>query len=632
MDVDERTKQLLLELVGGRDYDPDELKRKYLHERDRRVRPEGSGQYVSTRGLFKNFARDPWVKAELKRDPIVEHTEVIIAGGGFGGLLTGARLHEAGCRDIRIIEIGGDFGGTWYWNRYPGAMCDIEAHVYLPLLEELAYSPKHKYSYAPELFDVSQRIGRRYDLYDKALFQTAITSAHWDEEQGRWHIETNRGDKLTCDLFLLACGRQSLPKLPSLPGIDKFKGHAFHTSRWDYEYTGGDNSGGLTGLVDKRVAVIGTGATAIQVVPAVAKCAKELLVFQRTPSSISVRGQHETPPEHVDLTKRGWQRERRHNFQAVLSGIKQDRDLVNDSWTENNATLVTPTIDQVRAKLGREPSKAELKYLAELLDFDLMNRVRARVDSIVKDKATAEALKPWYRYLCKRPGFHDEYLDAFNRPNVSLVDTGGRGVEGLSEKGVLVDGVEYPVDCLIFATGFEAALSYIELIGFEIHGRNGVALTEHWRNGVRTLHGLTTDEFPNCFLMGGNQQSATAFNTVYLLDEQAMHVAYIYRTMRARGITRIEPSAGAVNAYVKVIRSSSLGDSLLDFYADCTPGYFNMEGRAKKAEDIFFGGRYGDGPIAFFKMLEAWQAEGTMPGLVTHSDGTAPATGRSQMR
>jgi cation diffusion facilitator CzcD-associated flavoprotein CzcO len=622
--MDEKTKQLLLELVGGRDYDPDALKRKYLQERDGRVRPEGSAQYVSTRGLFKNFSRDPWVPADFTRNAVVEHTEVIIVGGGFGGLLAGARLHEAGCRDIRVIEIGGDFGGTWYWNRYPGAMCDIEAHIYLPLLEELAYAPKHRYSYAPELLDVSQRIGRRYELYDKALFQTAITSACWDDEQGRWHVETNRGDRLTCDLFLLACGRQSLPKLPSLPGIDKFTGHAFHTSRWDYDYTGGDNSGGLSGLADKRVAVIGTGATAVQVVPAVAKYAKELLVFQRTPSAISVRGQRETPPEHADITKPGWQRERRSNFQSLLSGIAQDRNLVSDSWTDNNAALAPPKVEVVAAKLGREPTKAELKYLAELCDYDLMNRLRERVDSVVKDPATAEALKPWYRLLCKRPGFHDDYLEAFNLPNVKLVDTGGRGVERLSEKGVVVDGVEYPVDCLIFATGFEAGISYTELLGFEFYGRDGLALSEHWRNGVRTLHGLTTDEFPNCILMGGNQQSATAFNTVYLLDEQARHVAYIYRTMRERGIARIEPSAEAVDAYVQLIRSSPVGDSLLDFYFDCTPGYFNMEGRAKKAEDIFFGGRYGDGPIPFFKMLEAWQTEGSMPGFVTDNAG-APA-------
>lgn len=627
--MEETIKQQLLELAGGRDYDPDAIKRKYMEERDRRVRAEGNEQYVATKGLFENFGRDPWVAPDFRREPIVGHTEVIIAGGGFGGLLAGARLHEAGCRDIRVIEIAGDFGGTWYWNRYPGAMCDIEAHIYLPLIEELAYAPKHRYSYAPEMLDVSQRIGRRYGLYEKALFQTSITDARWLDDQGHWLVETNFGDRLTCDMFVLACGRQSLPKLPGLPGVDKFTGHTFHTSRWDYGYTGGDFNGNLTGLADKRVAVIGTGATAVQVVPEIAKYAKELLVFQRTPTSTGVRGQCETPPDYVDLNQPGWQRERRYNFQALISGMAQERDLVNDGWTEFTAAITPPKRDAVAAKLGREPTKAELKYLAELYDYDVMNRLRERVASVVKDPETAEALMPWYRWFCKRPGFHDDYLEAFNRPNVKLVDTGGRGVERLTERGVVVDGVEHGVDCLVFATGFEAGISFTRLAGFEIHGRNGLALSDHWRTGVRTLHGLTTDEFPNCFLLGGNQQSASAVNAVHLLDEQAQHVAYIYRTMRERGIAQVEPSAGAVDAYVHLIRSSPANDALVDYYYDCTPGYYNMEGRAKRSEDIFFGGRYGDGPIPFFNMLAAWRDEGTMQGFVAdRADLSSPEASR----
>jgi cyclohexanone monooxygenase len=626
--MDEKTKKALIELAGGRDYDPDALKQIYMAERERRVRPEGNAQYVPTTGLFEDFGRDPWVEPGFERAPVVEHTEVIVAGGGFGGLLAGARLHEAGCRDIRTIEIAGDFAGTWYWNRYPGAMCDIEAHIYMPLLEELHYAPKNRYAYAPEMLDVSQQIGRRYGLYEKALFRTAITGARWLDEEGHWLVETDRGDRLTCDVFVLACGRQSLPKLPGLPGIDKFTGHAFHTSRWDYAYTGGDFNGGLTGLADKRVAVIGTGATAVQVVPEVAKYAKELLVFQRTPTSTGVRGQRETPEDYVNLDQPGWQRERRYNFQALISGMPQDQDLVADGWTAFTKAITPPKPDVVAAKLGREPTKAELKYLAELYDYDVMNALRARVDAIVQDRSTAEALKPWYRWFCKRPGFHDDYLEAFNRSNVKLVDTGGRGVERLTERGVVVDGVEHGVDCLIFATGFEAGISFTHLTGFELHGRNGLPLSQHWSQGVRTMHGLTTDAFPNCFFMGGNQQSASAVNAVHLLDEQAQHVAYIWRTMRERGIRHVEPTVAAVDGYVHVIRSSPANDALVDFYHDCTPGYYNMEGRAKRSEDIFFGGRYGDGPIPFFRMLEAWRAEGSMQGFVSAAgQASAPQPG-----
>jgi len=621
--MDDSTRQAILEIAGGRDFDPDAMKKKYMDERERRIRPEGNSQYVSTKGLFQNFSRDPWVKPDFKRAPIIEHTEVIIAGAGFGGLLAGARLYEAGSRDIRIIDIAGDFGGTWYWNRYPGAMCDIDAHIYLPLIEELGYSPRNRYSYAPEMLDVSQQIGRRYKLYDKACFQTAVSSARWLDEVGRWLVETNFGDRLTCNVLVLACGRQSLPKLPGIAGIDKFTGHTFHTSRWDYAYTGGDFNGNLTGLANKRVGVIGTGATAVQVVPEVAKYAKELFVFQRTPTSVGFRGQRETPPDFVDRTKPGWQRERRYNFQALISGIPQERDMVNDGWTELTANITPPKADVLAAKLGREPTKAELKYLAELYDCDVMNSLRNRVGDVVKDSETAEKLKPWYRWFCKRPGFHDDYLEAFNRPNVKLVDTGGHGVERITEKGLIADGKEYGIDCLIFATGFEAGVSYTHLTGFEIYGRQGKTLSEHWRAGVRTLHGLTTDEFPNCYFMGGNQQSAAAVNAVHLLDEQAQHIAYIYRTMRERGILRIEPSAEAVDAYVRLIRSSPTNDALVDFYLDCTPGYYNLEGRARHGAEIFFGGRYGDGAIPFYRMLDAWRADGSMPGFVTEGDPAA---------
>jgi cyclohexanone monooxygenase len=535
-------KSEILKIVGDLPFDPYELKSKYMEERSKRIVAEGNGQYEPTDGVFSDFDKDPWVTPGFTRGPITDHTEIIVAGGGFGGLLAGARLNEAGFSDIRIIEDGGDFGGTWYWNRYPGAMCDIEAHIYLPLLEELNYKPKHRYSYAPESLELSQEIGQHYGLYKKACFQTSITSAVWLESEQKWLIETNRQDRMTADFLVLACGRQSLPKLPGIPGIRSFKGHAFHSSRWDYKYTGGDFNGGLTGLSDKRVAVIGTGATAIQLVPEVAKWAKELLVFQRTPSSVGVRDQYETPPDYVDTSSRGWQRARRYNFQALISGMPQDNDDVRDGWTKLTAAITPPASREVTARLGRDPTKEELRLLAEIYDYGVMNSLRSRVDEVVKDPTTAEALKGWYRWFCKRPCFHDDYLEAFNRPNVRLIDTKGMGVEKVTENGVIVSGTEYAADCLIFATGFEAGISYTRLTGFELYGYEGISLSEHWSKGVRTLHGAMTDRFPNCFLMGGNQQSAAAVNAVHLLDEQASHIAYILKTVRERKISRVEPT------------------------------------------------------------------------------------------
>ena len=605
------------DVLGDLGFDFYELKGRYAQERDRRIRSDGNAQFIPTiDGRFEQFAKDPWVEPGFTRDPIYDHCDVIIAGGGFGGLSAGARLREAGCETIRIIDEAGDFGGTWYWNRYPGAMCDIEAFIYLPLLEELHYAPRNRYSFAPEMLEHSQRIGHHYRLYEKACFQTAITSMQWQEKERRWLVETNRGDRMTADYVVLACGRQSLPKLPSISGIDTFEGHVFHSSRWDYEYTGGDSDGGLVGLSDKRVGVVGTGATALQVVPEVAKWAKELLVFQRTPSTVGVRGNCETGPDWIDMTKHGWQKVRRENFQMRSVGlIPEDEDAIRDGWTAAFHGLASIGEKEVSAALGRPLNDAERLVLTEVADFRVMNELRERVENSVDDPAVAEALKPQYRWFCKRPGFHDEYLPSFNRPNVRLVDTKGRGVEGFTKQGVVVDGEHYDLDCVVFATGFEAGIQYTRLTGFDPVGRDGALLSEHWGPGVRTLHGLMTDKFPNCFFIGGNQHSASALNAVHLLDEQSVHLAYVIGEMRRRKLAAIEPSPEAVDEYTDFIRTAPQNAALVEFYASCTPGYYNGEGKAKKSEDLFLGGRYGPGAMAFYEMLAAWRESGKLEGM-----------------
>ena len=607
--------------VGQLEFDPDQLKQKYDHERDKRITPAGQGQYVpAIEGKFANYGKDPWVNPGFTRAPITDHTEVVIAGGGFGGLLAGARLHEAGFRDIRIIDDGGDFGGTWYWNRYPGAMCDIEAHIYLPLLEELKHAPRHRYAYAAESLELSRKIGRHYGLYDKACFQTVISGARWIENDRKWLIETNHGDRMTADYFIIACGRQSLPKLPGIAGLGKFKGHAFHSSRWDYEYTGGSETDfRLTGLQDKRVAVIGTGATAVQIVPEVAKWAKELFVFQRTPSAVYVRGQKETRSDYAEMSQAGWQKNRRENFQHLLNATPQEADLVEDGWTDLSRRM-KPILStkEMTERLGRAPTNDEKSCVAELSDYRVMNLIRSRVEEIVKNPTAAEALKPYYRWLCKRPCFHDDYLEAFNAPNVQLVDTKGRGVEEFTERGIVVDGKEYEVDCVVFATGFEAGISYVRLTGFDVIGRDGIPLSRHWDGGVRTLHGITTDKFPNLLMLGGNQHSAGAANAVHLLDEQATHAAYILKEAKQRGFRTVEPTSEAVDNYTDMIRSSPNRQVQMKFYGGCTPGYYNGEGRSTKAEDLFFGNRYGGKVMAFYRLLETWRQDGTLPGMTLH--------------
>jgi len=586
-------------------FDPDALRAKYREERDRRLRADGNDQYLEVKGDFAHFIEDPYVEPGFTRAPITDEVEVAVIGGGFGGLLAGARLREAGVDDIRVIEKGGDFGGTWYWNRYPGAMCDVESYVYLPLLEELGYVPTEKYARAPEILAHSRAIGKKYDLYRGACFQTEVTEMRWDGASARWILATNRGDRMRARFVAMSNGPLNRPKLPGIPGIESFRGHSFHTSRWDYAYTGGDSNGNLAGLRGKRVGILGTGATAVQCVPHLGEAAGHLHVFQRTPSSIDVRANRPTDPEWARALAPGWHQHRMNNFNILVSGGYQAEDLVADGWTD----IIRKLLVLVQQDAGGNAARDIMKTM-ELADFQKMEQIRARASQIVKNPETAEALKPYYRQFCKRPCFHDEYLDTFNRPNVTLVDTRGKGVERVTEKGVVAGGVEYQLDCLIFATGFEVGTEYTRRAGCELHGRGGVSLTEKWANGVRTLHGMHSRDFPNCFIMG-NQQSGFTVNYPHALNEQSQHIAYIVKHAQDHGVRSVEVSEAAEAAWIDtIIRLSRLAQNFLE---ECTPGYYNNEG--KPGERSGQNGFYGGGSEAFFEILREWRAAGALEGL-----------------
>ena len=587
------------------DFDPGALREKYRQERDKRLRKDGEAQYVELAGKFARYGEDdPYVEPGFTRAPLADEVEVVIIGGGFSGMLAAARLKEVGVEDIRIIEAGGDFGGTWYWNRYPGAQCDIDSYCYLPLLEELGYMPKEKYSYVTEIFEHCQRIGKAYNLYDIACFQTRVRGLKWDEGMKRWRIATNRGDDIKARFVITALGTASRAKLPGIPGLEDFEGHSFHTSRWDYEYTGGDTTGNLHKLADKKVAIIGTGATAIQAVPFLGRYAKHLYVFQRTPSSVDYRGNKPTDPEWAKSLKPGWQRQRRENFGDIVMGRPFEVDLVNDAWTDIFRNL---QVAGLRADATTAASGADL---AELADFRKMNQIRARVDQTVKDSGTAEALKPWYRQFCKRPTFNDDYLDTFNRPNVTLVDTSGtKGVERITKKGVVANGVEHEVDCIVFSTGFEISTAFKRRIGFEIDGRDGRSLFDYWANGFRTLHGHSSHGFPNWFYIGISQNGLSV-NMTAMFDDQAQHIAYIIAETRRRGAVTVEPTEEAEAAWVAEIRRLSVSNA--EFLAACTPGYYNNEGEVSGG---LTGESYAPGVNAFNALLAEWRAKGNLDGL-----------------
>ena len=592
-------------------FDPDALRDKYRQERDKRLRSDANNQYIEVKDQFANVVDDPYVEPDFEREPLTDEVDVVVIGGGFGGLMAGARFKEAGIKDIRIIEAGGDFGGTWYWNRYPGAQCDIESYCYLPLLEELDYIPKEKYSYAPEIFEHSQRIAKAYDLYDGACFQTKVTELEWSEEVARWIVKTDRDDRMLARFVVMSTGPLNRPKLPAIPGIEDFKGHTFHTSRWDYDYTGGDHSGNLTNLKDKVVAIIGTGATTIQAAPYVGKHAKHMYVFQRTPSSVDVRGNKPTDPQWAKTLKPGWQRERRENFNDMVIGRPVKEDMVNDGWTEifrNLASLVPKKEEQ-------QISPEEVAALAELADFKKMNGVRARVDQHVSDSETAEALKPWYRQFCKRPTFNDEYLPTFDRENVTLVDTSNsQGVERIEENAVVANGVRYEVDCIIYATGFEVGTSYTRRSGFDIHGQGGIKLSDYWADGLRTLHGFSSHGFPNCFQVGFSQNGFSV-NLTAVLDDQAQHVAYIIKQIMDRGASYAHPSEEAESEWVATIRKLAISN--VAFQEACTPGYYNNEGDVA-AQRGLGAESYAPGLNAFNRLLKEWRDNDELEGLDFH--------------
>ncbi len=600
---------VLLDTLGEINFDPVALKTRYLQERDKRLRDDGNEQYVEVKGDFSNYVDDPYV-ARSDRAPVFDEVEIAIIGGGFGGLMMGGRLREAGYQDIRVIEQGGDFGGTWYWNRYPGAMCDVESYCYLPMLEELNYIPRHKYSFAPEIMAHSQNIARHYRLYDNALLQTTVTAMIWDEADEKWLIETNRGDRMKARFVAMANGPLSRPKLPGIPGIETFKGHTFHTSRWDYAYTGGDSTGNLHKLKDKKVGIIGTGATAVQCIPHLGESAAQLYVFQRTPSSVDVRNNRATDPAWAESLEPGWQYRRMENFNILVSGGDQEEDLVADGWTDIFRNLTGIAAKTAARKLGRRLTNDEKAALMEMADYQKMNTVRARAEVVVQDRATALKLQPWYRQFCKRPCFHDEYLPTFNRPNVELIDTAGKGVERVTENGVVVNGREIALDCLIFATGFEVGTAYTRRAGYDIVGKGGQRLSQKWANGLRTLHGLQTHGFPNCFFIGFTQ-SAITVNVPQSLNEQARHITYILDQVKARGGTTVEATVEGETGWVAEMQSkANMGE---EFRAECTPGYYNNEGQSGNPNG-FFSFAYGAGPLRFFEILDEWRASGSLDG------------------
>ena len=543
----------------------DQIKDKFREERDLRLdyRPPGTDQFTSEfSGDLAKYAVDPYAKDVPSREPISDEVEVLFIGGGFSALLTSARLREGGIESIRIVERGSDVGGTWYWNRYPGAACDVVSYDYLPLLDELDYVPVNHYSRGPEIFSHCQAIAHKYNLYDLAVFNTTVTETRWEKSDQLWHVKTDQGDVMRAQFVICANGTLAKPKLSAIAGMEDFAGHSFHTSRWDYDYTGQN----LEHLKDKVVGIIGTGASAVQIVPELAKVAKKVFVFQRTPSSIDVRDDWPTDPNWARKLKPGWQNKRRSKVLAAV---------------ENSL--------EKRAAKGASSPKEKLKK-QENANIDYMMRIHKRIDEIVDDPGTADSLKPWYMFMCKRPCFHNEYLPSFNLPNVHLVDTHGQGITKISPKGPVFEGKEYELDLLIYATGFEVQQTGIYN---DIVGADGVDLQDKYADGIRTLLGIHTAGFPNLFIMGGYQASFQ-FNLTEMLQTQGDHIAACIDYVLANDYHTLDVCDEAEEWWVQKVIEHRGKTSRSE---ECTPGYYNFEGNEQRRQD----GNYNGGFRQYFE-------------------------------
>ncbi|KAF7348271.1 Phenylacetone monooxygenase [Mycena sanguinolenta] len=613
------------------------IRRKYTDDRDKRLRADGLGQFLrlADSTQFKYLEDDPWVDHATfnAKTPVLvsgDDVKFLVMGAGYGGLLFAVHLIEAGfnAADVHIVDSAGGFGGTWYWNRCPGLMCDVESYIYMPLLEETGYMPSFKYAYGPELRAHADRIADKWGLTAKALFRTQCHSARWDDATKRWAVQLmeNRGPeepkrdiKITAQYVFLASGALNAPRIPRLPGLDQFKRQHFHTARWKYEITGGsDTDWALEKLKDKRVGIIGTGATAIQAVP-------ELANARLRDSSVDVRNQRPTDPDEwakITSTK-GWQRARSENFNSRLVKDPIGEDLVDDGWCR------TPSYCGIVGAPGIVAPEQIPDHIARLhaLDFERAEKVRARVGKVVKDPETAEKLKHWYPAWCKRPTFHDDYLPTFNLPNVTFVDTDGKGVDGLTEDAVVVNGIPYPLDVLVLSTGFASFAegdsgSACQRAGIKIFGRDGLDMDEKWiREGADSLHGVMTNRFPNLFFPGPSQTGGSA-NFTSTLSLLGSHVATILaeaerRVGSSNRVTVEATKAGEDEWSGEVLKRASW----FAVMSGCMPSWFNQEGTAGKGLDMegqikaARGSPWGEGIVSFAEVLRAWQAEGKLRGI-----------------
>lgn len=499
-----------------------------------------------------------------------KHTDLdaIVVGAGFAGLYMLYRLRALGL-SARAFERGGGVGGTWYWNSYPGARCDIESIEYSyqfdPALQQ-EWVWTERYASGPEILRYLNHVCDRYGLRRDIQFNTSVVSAFWDEAGGFWTVSLDSGKQVTARYLIAASGVLSSANVPDIPGRDSFAGAQLHTGNWPRE--GFDFTG-------KRVAVIGTGSSGIQVIPEIAAQAAQLTVFQRTAS-------YSIPARNAPLDPQ------------ALAAVKADYSALRERWSRlpigaefhhRDVSALEDPPESARAEMEARWARGGAPFGAAFNDL-MFNRdankvaadfVRDKIRATVKDPATAEALLPRQLFGCKRVCLDTNYFETFNLPHVSLVNLDGGSIERITAEGLVVAGKTHAVDVIVFATGFDAMTG--TLLRMDIRGRDGQRLADKWAAGPRTYLGVQTQGFPNLFMVTGPQSPSVFTNMVPSIEQDVNFIAGCLGHMQARGLQRVEAQAGAEDDWVMHV--GAVAESTL--YTSCNSWYLgaNIPGKPR---------------------------------------------------
>jgi len=467
--------------------------------------------------------------------------DVVVAGAGFSGLYLLHRLRQQGF-SVRVIEAASDVGGTWYWNRYPGARCDIPTTDYTysfdPDLEK-AWTWSEKYATQPEILRYAQFVADRYDLRRDIDFDTRVDAAHWDDAAGRWRLRTSTGEVISCQHYVMATGCLSLPKTPDIAGAGRFKGEVYFTSRWPH--AGVDFTG-------KRVAVIGTGSSGIQSIPIIASQAQQLTVFQRTPNFSIPAGNGPVRPERRAPLEA--------DRDAYRTAAKWSRAGVPLEPTQVYGRYSPPEVRRERFEAAWATGELIpiLGTFADQILFPDANAIvaeaiREKIRAVVKDPATAELLCPKdHPFGSKRPCLDTGYYATFNRPNVRLVDLRAHPIETITDTGIALKDEAMDFDAIVYATGFDAMTGAI--VSVDITGRDGVTLKDKWAHGPTTYLGLMNVGFPNFFTITGPGSPSVLSNMMVSIEQHVDWVTDCLAHLRSQGLTTIEPTPAAEAGWV----------------------------------------------------------------------------------